>query len=173
MGVLRRSMTDPVKELKIVLDLKRWDVLERPRQLMKERTIAINSDIIFRGAVDRVHKIDLEYKLGPTFAESRLDIDVRRLPFTVAGRTYEEYPIIVNMRTKASPKMESQFLIHNFMMRDLVNVQKYRVKTDTKIIFGKPERKISIEGEHGTTMEGIDNLRNTYYFNMYGRKEAS
>merc|ERR1719282_484065 len=94
----------------------------------------------------------------------RIEIDIRRQPFTLAGRTYEEYPIIINMRTKEAPKMESQFLIHSFMKKDLVNVQKYRVKTDTHILFGKPERKISIEGEHSTTMEGIDHLRNTWYF---------
>ena len=162
--ILGRAMTDPVREIKIVLDLKRWEVLERPRHLLRERTIAINSDIILRGAVDRVHKIDLEYKVEPTFADSRLDIDIRRQPFTLAGRTYEEYPIIINMRTKEAPKMESQFLIHSFMKKDLVNVQKYRVKTDTHILFGKPERKLSIEGEHSTTMEGIDHLRNTWYF---------
>ena len=158
--LLHRSTSEPVKEIKIIVNLKKWDVLERPRQVGRERTFGITTDLILRGNVDRVHKIDIEYKVDPTWFESRLEIEIRRQPFTVGGKTFEEWPLALSMITKPVTKRIDRSLL----MKDLTTVEKYRMRSDTKIMFGKPETRIIIEGDHMTTIEGIENLRNTWYY---------
>ena len=160
--LLRRSATEPVKEIKMVLDMKKYEVLERPRQLFNERTVAIAGELVFKGHVQRVHKIDLEYRIKPNFQnfESRLDIDIRRHAFTLKGKTYPEWPLVVNMKTIPQPKN----IDRPFLMQDLIKMQRYGIRSNIKMQLGNPETRLVIEGDYKTTAEGAEYLRNTWYY---------
>eukprot|EP00092_Neocalanus_flemingeri_P025744 GFUD01027909.1.p1 GENE.GFUD01027909.1~~GFUD01027909.1.p1 ORF type:complete len:741 (-),score=120.67 GFUD01027909.1:127-2277(-) len=166
--MLSQSTMDPVKEIVLDFDLKKFQNIEQPRKLMKEKVISVIGDVIFKGRVNRMHHIALEYVAAPMWTKSHLDLDIIRKPFVLQAKNYPEFPIIFHMRTKAMPKMNDRPL----QFKDLTSVGTYRIQSTMELMWGHPDLKVKIEGDHKTTAEAINHLHSMWYHKTCMREHS-
>ena len=166
--LFHKSTNDPTKMINFTFDLKKWAAIERPSSIWKERFIAFNTDVVFKGTVDKVHHMEINFNTDPTWSDRKFDVDFKRMSFTYNGKTYPEWTMTITSRSKPFPKREST----PFMMKDLTSVTKHRMKTYTSIVWDH-DHKITVEGDHKTTMEGVEYLRNTWYYKQCLKEKES
>jgi len=157
--LLSQSTMDPVDDLIFEIDLKNIQLIDGHHKIMGEKRIALAGNLIFSGAVNRTHHIELEYVVAPMWTKSHLDIDIRRKPFMYGGRHYPEYPIVFRMKTRYADTDRP------IMFKDLISVERHTVHTNIEVSWGKLDNKIQIEGDHKTTTEAIDTLHTKWYYN--------
>ena len=139
--MLSQSTIDPVKEVVFEFDLLKFQNLEQPQNLIGEKSIAVAGNIIFKGSVERIHQIELEYALAPMMRKSQLDITIRRRQFKLQSKIYPEFPLALHMKTKTVPSTIDRQII----FKDMSSVEKYRVHSSVELTWGNQDKKIGIE----------------------------
>merc|ERR1712106_245792 len=166
--MLSQSTIDPVKEVVFDFDLIKFQNLEQPQNLIGEKSISVAGNIIFKGSVERIHQVELEYVLAPMMRKSQLDITIRRLQFKLQSKIYPEFPLALHMRTKTVPNTVDR----QILFKELSSVEKYRVHSSMELTWGNQDKRIRIAGDHKTTAEGLNHLRTKWYYNTCVRQHS-
>ena len=133
---------------------------------MGEKNIAVVGNIIFSGAVNRTHHVEMEYAESPMWTKSHFDLEIRRMPVMLNSKNYPEYPIIFHMKT-------NYFGIDRpILFKDLTSVERHRIHSTMQLTWGHLDQKIKVEGDHKTTPEAINHLHSKWYYNTCVRDHS-
>ena len=164
--LISKSVVEPVDELIVEFDLKQFKYFEYPQQTVGETRLTMDGNIIFNGMINRTHHIHLDFVAAPMWTKTNFDLEIRRASFMYQSKMYPEFPILFHMKTK-------YFGVGRpILFKDLSTVADYKVHTSMELQWGNLEQKIKVEGEHKTTAENANNLRNTWYYNTCMREHS-
>lgn len=136
--------------------------LEKADNLMQYRKFAVDGEIVFHGAVDRVFHVSMKYDMEPLGSKNEVAIKLSRSPFRLNAREYPTYSVCLDYRSLYPYDGK------NFLKFDMTTDQK--VKEDLTFSWGPHSScnnnpgKVQIVGEHETTVEGRQHLKNTWYY---------
>merc|ERR1711887_117570 len=157
--LISKAAVGPVDELVVELDLKQFKYFEHPQQTLGETRMNMDGHIIFNGMINRTHHIHLDFVAAPMWTKTNFDLEIRRAPFMYQSKMYHEFPILFHMKTK-------YFGVGRpLLFKHLKSVTDYKVHSSMELQWGNLDQKIRVEGEHKTTAENANNLRNTWYYN--------
>ena len=129
---LARAAAEPAREIQLNLELRRLETVEQPRMLTNDRIISVAGDLIFRGEVERAHRLEFEYN-----TRGQLELQLRRKMFTLHGRTFPEFPLSLSLRSRPVPSR----LDSGIRFSDLTAAEIYRVRSTMEITWAASDNR--------------------------------
>jgi len=157
-----QSKFNPVEKIDVVLT-GQVDTLSRPDVFQDGKKIVVDGDIIFHGAVDRVHHVTMTYAFEPFMVKNDFTLKVTRNPFRLNSRDYSAYTVCLDYHSRYPFDPREEFSL------DFNTDQK--VKADLSLSWGQQTSctnnpsQVHVIAEHQTTQEAKRNLKNKWYYN--------
>jgi len=156
-----QSKFNPVEKIDVVLT-GQLDTLSRPDTFQDGKKISVDGDIIFHGAVDRVHHFTVTYAYEPFMVKNDFTLKVTRIPFKLNSRDYSAFTVCLDYHSRYPFDPKEEFHLD-------VNTDQ-KVKADLSLSWGQHAScnnnhgKVQVVAEHQTTQEAKRNLKTKWYY---------
>jgi len=156
-----QSKYNPVDKVEFVFNghmKKKYD----SKSFFQGKKFAVDGEIVFHGAVDRVHHLSAKYEFEPLMSAAEFAFKLVRNPFRLNAVDYPAYSLCADYHVRYPLNIQNMFSL------DFETNQ--QVKGDLSLSWGQHMScsnnpgKIQIVGEHETTKEARDFLKTKWYY---------
>jgi len=165
-----QSKFNPVEKIDIILN-GQVKTLSRPDVLQNGKKIAVDGEIIFHGAVDRVHHITATYSYEPFMIKNDFALKISRIPFRLNSKEYSAFSVCLDYHSRYPFDPKEEFHL------DFTTDQK--VKADLSLSWGHHTScnnnpgKVHVVAEHQTTQEAKKSLKSKWFYQACQHDMAS
>lgn len=165
-----QSKFNPVEKIELSFT-GQMKTLTRPESVFNGKKFYVEGEVIFHGDVDRVHHLNMKYEFEPMFSKNELAIKLTRNPFRLNARDYPPFTICFDANNRYPIDTKEELSL------DFSTDQK--VKADVSLSWGQHTScnnnpgKVQIIGEHQTTQEAKQDLKNKWYYHTCMQQKES